>query len=225
MKLILASQGFTTPDIAKAVETLVNKPLKEINISIINESYVGIPANEDKRWLINELSLIPKYIGGTIDFINLRAYSIDEIRERLSNTDLIYIVGGSLLVLPKILKETGFDLLLKKLIDTKVIMGTSAGAMVLGKQVESSEYWKECYEEDINNIVDKQLEVVNFNIIPHYLREDRKEYTYDFYNRFLSNNPFLIYAINDEQAVIYDNGNISFVGGSPVVFGKEKQKQ
>ena len=62
MKLILASQGFTTDEIAKSVEKLVEKPLKEINIAIINEAYVGLDGTKDKRWLIKELSYIEKYI-------------------------------------------------------------------------------------------------------------------------------------------------------------------
>ena len=41
MKLVLASQGFTTDEIAKEVEKIVGKSLKEINIAIINEAYVG----------------------------------------------------------------------------------------------------------------------------------------------------------------------------------------
>lgn len=64
MKLILASQGFTTLELAKSVERLVGKPLSKINIAIINEAYVGLDYNKDKRWLIKELGNIEKYIGG-----------------------------------------------------------------------------------------------------------------------------------------------------------------
>ncbi len=38
MKLALASQGFTTDEIAKKIEELVEK----INIAMINEAYVGL---------------------------------------------------------------------------------------------------------------------------------------------------------------------------------------
>ena len=222
MRLVLASQGFTSPDIANTVSKLVDKPLKNINVSIINEAYVAIPSKNDKKWLINELSLITKYFGGIIDFVNIRAYDKNEIKERLKDTDIIYIVGGKQFVLPELFKQTGFDKILKELSKEKVIFGTSAGANVLGRQIESSEYWKRRYQINIEDIANKQLGFVNFNILPHYLREDHKELDKEFLNSTLKDNPFLVYAITDTQAVVYDNGNISFVGGNPIIFGKEK---
>lgn len=38
MRLILASQGFTTDEIEKEVAEIVGKSSKEINIAIINET-------------------------------------------------------------------------------------------------------------------------------------------------------------------------------------------
>ena len=88
MRLALASQGFTTDEIAKKVEELVGKPLEKINVAIINEAYVGLDETRDKRWLIKELANIEKYIGGTIGFINFRAYDKE-------NIDKIFVGGNS----------------------------------------------------------------------------------------------------------------------------------
>lgn len=218
MRLILASQGFTTPEIAKSVAELVGKPLEEINIAIINEAYVGIPGSEDKRWLIRELSLLTDYIGGNIDFINLRAYDKQEIKRRLHNVDVLYIVGGKQLLLPELFKETGFDEMLKEFAQEKVVMGTSAGAIVLGKQIEQEEYWKQRYGKTSKDIKEKTLGFVNFNIIPHYLRGERKKWDKEFFLNVLKDNPFKVYAITDTQAVIYQDGKVSFVGGRPEIF-------
>ncbi len=221
MKLVLASQGFITDEIAGDVSKLVGKSLNNINISIINEAYVVIPENEDKRWLIQELCNIEKYIGGTIDFVNLRAYTKAEVRRRLVNTDMIYIVGGKQFVLPNLFKETGFDEILKECSKDKVIMGTSVGATVLGKQIESDKYWKERYQVEKEKIKDKTLGFVDFNIIPHYMREDHKKWNKEFLEEVLRDNLFPIYAVKDNQAVIYDEGKINFVGGNPEIFGKD----
>lgn len=105
MKLVLASQGFTTPEIAKSVSELVNKQLENINVAIINEAYVKIPEDRDKRWIIHELSQLSNYIGGNIDFINLKAHKQKEIRKRLAYADMIYIVGGKQLTLPELFKK------------------------------------------------------------------------------------------------------------------------
>lgn len=220
MKLVLASQGFTTDEIAENVSELVGKSLSNINISIINEAYIVIPENEDKRWLIQELGNIAKYIGGTIDFVNLRAYTKEEIRKRLVNTDIIYIVGGKQFILPNLFKETGFDEILRKCAKNKVIMGTSADATVLGKQIESAPYWKERYQVEKEKIENKTLGLVEFNIVPHYMREDHKKWNKEFLEEVLRDNPFPVYAIRDDQAIIYDEGKLKFVGGNPEIFGK-----
>ena len=172
MKLFLASQGFTTDEIAKEVEKLVGKPLKEINIAIINEAYVGLDGTKDKRWLIKELSNIEKYIGGVLDFVNFRAYSKEEIKKRLNMADLIYIIGGKQHLLEKLFRE-------------------------------------------------EELNLVDFNIIPHYMREDHKKWTKDFFERVLADNEFKVYAIKDSQAVVYNDGKIEFIGGIPDIFGRK----
>lgn len=222
MKLILASQGFTTDEIAKSVEKLVNKPLKEINIAIINEAYIGLDATKDKRWLIKELSYIEKYIGGIIDFINFRVYSKEEIEKRLNMADLIYIVGGKQHLLEKLFRETDTIDVIKNISKTKVIMGTSAGSIVLGKKITSTKFWDERYPQDKELAkTHEELNLVDFNIIPHYMREDRKKWTKDFFERVLEDNEFKVYAIKDSQAVIYNDGKIEFIGGIPEVFGKK----
>ena len=70
LKLILASQGFTTDEIENKVAKIVGKPANEINIAIINETAYYLSAEKSKRWLINELANIEKHIGGRIDFVN-----------------------------------------------------------------------------------------------------------------------------------------------------------
>ena len=218
MKLVLASQGFMTKEIVDSVVNLVNKPKDEIKISIINEAYVGLEEDKDKHWLIKELGLIEKNFKGIIDFVNLRAYGIEEIEKRLKDTDIIYIVGGKQFILAKLFKEIGFDNLLKKLAKDKVIMGTSAGSIVLGKTVDSNEYYLDRYKINKKDIEVNNLGFVDFNIIPHYLRADRLKYNEEYYKRILKDNTFKMYAINDNQAIIYNEGQLEFIGGEPGVF-------
>lgn len=220
MRIILASQGFTTDEIENCVSKIVGKPAKEIDIAIINEAIYGISGDRSKRWLINELVNIEKHIGGRIDFVNFREYSKNEIERRLLNSDLIYLVGGKQLEYSKLFNETDTVELIKKVVQQKVIMGTSAGSVVLGTQIQSKEFWKKRYNINIEDIKYPELNLVPFNIIPHYLREDRKQWTKEFFNENLANNPFPVYAIKDTQAIAYINGNIEYIGGKPEIFGK-----
>lgn len=222
MKLILASQGFTTPEIVKATANLIGKSPDNINIAIINEAYVANGAGFDQKWLIDELSLISKYIKGNISFVNLRAYSLPEIRKRLEFADIIYIVGGAQLVLPKLFRDTGFDKLLIELANSKAIMGTSAGANVLGKQIEDQKYWQDQYGSSAEYLANPPLGLADFNILPHFAREDHPRRTQEILTPLLKGNPFPLYGITDTQAVIYNAGSPQFVGGNPVIFGDSK---
>lgn len=220
MRIVLASQGFTTDEIEKGVSKIVGKPAKEIDIAIINEAIYGISGDKSKRWLINELANIEKHIGGRIDFVNFRAYSKSEIERRLLNSDLIYLVGGKQFEYSKLFNETDTVELMKKVAKQKVIMGTSAGSIVLGTQIQSKEFWKNRYNINIEDIKYPELNLVPVNIIPHYLREDHKQWTKEFLNENLANNPFPVYAIKDTQAIAYINGNIEYIGERPDIFGK-----
>lgn len=226
MKVILASQGFTTDEIEMEVSRIVGKPASEIDIAIINESMYYIDKNRSKRWYIKELSNIEKHIGGRIEFIDFYAHTKEEIEERLMNADLIYIVGGKQHIYSKLFYETDTVDLIKQIAERKVLMGTSAGSIVLGKKIQSKSFWKERYDIDIDTekYGYKELEIVPFNIIPHYLSEERKNWTKDFFERTLSDNPFTVYAIRDNQAVAYIDGKIEFIGGEPEIFGNKINK-
>ena len=219
MKLVLASQGFMNDKIANEVSKLVGKPLDNINVAIINEAYVVLGGDKSKRWLINELSRIEKYIGGRIDFVNLRAHSKEEIRKRLLDSDLVYIVGGKQFALPSLLKELNLTDVIEEVAKKDiVIMGTSAGANLLGKHIESKDFWKERYDIEEEKIENKTLGLIGVNIIPHYLRKDRSNWTEEFFERTLKDNPFKVYALTDDEALFYDNGKMYFVG-NPRIFG------
>ena len=223
MRLALASQGFTTDEIAKKIEELVGKPLEKINVAIINEAYVGLDETRDKRWLIRELANIEKYIGGTIDFVNFRVYDKEKIKKHFQRADLIYIVGGRQHILEKLFRETDTIDILKQMANEKVIMGTSAGSIVLGRKITSADFWKERYPKDWDLAkTHEELNLVNFNIIPHYMREDHKKWTKSFFERVLKENPFPIYAITDTQMVVCHDGKLEFVGGDPEIFGEKK---
>lgn len=224
MKLILASQGFTTDEMEQEISEIVGKPSSQINIAIINEAAYKFDKDKSKRWLIKELSNIEKHIGGRIDFIDYYMQSKEEIRQRFLNADLIYIVGGKQHIYSKIFHETDTIELLKEVAEKRVLMGTSAGSIVLGKQIISKKFWKERYNTTLEEFEYQELGLVPFNIVPHFMREDHKNWTKEFLKRVLEDNPFTVYAVTDTQAVAYIDGKIKFIGGTPEILGKVEEE-
>lgn len=221
MKLILASQGFTTDEMEIEVAKIVEKPASEINIAIINETACELAGEKSKRWLIHELSNIEKHIGGRIDFVNFRTLSKEEIRKRLMNADLTYLVGGKQHIYSKLFHETDTIDIIKEVAEKRVLMGTSAGSIVLGKQITSPKFWEQRYNTKLENFEYQELGIVPFNIVPHFLRKDHEKWTSEFLKDVLSDNPFTVYAITDSQAIAYIDGKISFIGGKPEIFGQD----
>lgn len=134
--------------------------------------------------------------------------------------DLIYIVGGAQVVLPKLFRETGFAKLLPELAETKIIMGTSAGANALGRHIEDADYWNDQYGSSEKYLAQPTLGLADFNILPHFEREDHPLRTADKLTPLLKNHPFPLYGVTDTQAVLFNDGKVEFIGGQPAVFGK-----
>ena len=155
--------------------------------------------------------------------MNLRAYDNAEVARRLQDADIIYIVGGTQLVLPLLFREKGLDTLLPELAKTKVVMGTSAGANVLGQSINNAAYWEDQYGPAEQYLQQPFLGFVNFNILPHWGRADHPNRTKERVEPLLIDSPFPLYGLTDEQAIISNNGTVSFVGGNPVSFGNNEQ--
>lgn len=111
MKLLLASAGIRTQELAETLSSLVGKRLENINVAVINEASAVEPG--DKTWFFNEINDLRKYVGGAIDFVDLLALTLDEVRERVAFADVIYVVGGNPDYPLYLYNKTGFASLLK----------------------------------------------------------------------------------------------------------------
>ena len=210
MKLLLTSAGIRTQELAETLSSLVGKPLENINVAVINEA--SAVETGDKTWFFNEINDLRKYVGGDIDFVNLLALNINEIKERVAFADVIYVVGGNPDYLLYLYNKTGFASLLKDtLLNEKVYVGSSAGSMVLGRRGSTNEY-QNYYGEDRTFGTTDYLGVVDFVIKPHFEAPDLPKNHKDILLQASTEEQQLIYAVRDDQAVIVSGETVSFVG-------------
>ena len=211
MKLFLSSAGIRTPELAKALSDLAGKPLGEISVAVINEA--AAVELGGKRWLIDELSDLAKYIGGDIDFVDLLALTLDEIRERLASADVIYVVGGNPDYLMYLYQKTGFDTLLKEAsLSNKVYVGSSAGSMVMTKRPAAQQYLA-LYEKQKTFGAVEYLGIVDVIFRPHMQSSDNPKYDFTELEKAAAGLSSDLYALTDSQAIIFDDEALSFVGG------------
>ena len=217
MKLVLCSEGFHTQNTVKTCVDLVGKPQEKITFAIINEAYAA--EHGDKRWVISNLNDVAKNFPAEMDIVNLLAFPLKEIEERILQKDAIFVVGGHTDYLMSVFERTGFNKLLPKLLESKVYVGSSAGSMVMGKRL-SSEAYKEMYKEVVGYGTTGYLELVDFTIMPHLDSKDFPRRKGKLLNAAKKHSG-LIYGLNDDSAVVVNGEEITTIGSEPLILREE----
>ena len=140
----------------------------------------------------------------TMDYSSL----CSEIKEKISESDLVYLTGGVPSVLVERLKKSGISSLLAEF--EGVVVGRSAGALALCRKCIIT-YRSNCEVKVIDG-----LGLVDLTLKAHYkLRVDEKL-------KELSENQD-IFAVPKGSAIVCDNGNMSFINTVYLFHKGEKQ--
>jgi peptidase E len=132
----------------------------------------------------------------SVEFIDF-SETIENIVDKSKESDLIYLTGGQVSVLLNRLRSTGMDKVLRNF--KGVIVGRSAGAMVLGKEcLVTGRYRSQ------SNVV-PGIRLVDFSVKAHY------DPAKDKLLKQLSETQ-RIYAIRERSALVLRNGALSVFG-------------
>ena len=114
-------------------------------------------------------------LGLVAEELDLRAYFGDpeSLRRRLSAFDLVWVMGGNSFVLRRAMKQSGFDNVIRDMLETDTIAygGYAAGAVVAGPTLRGLELMDDPFElpEGYDEpLVWSGLGLTPFAIIPHY---------------------------------------------------------
>ncbi len=150
----------------------------------------------------------PEIVDETYGFYSQFAKSVDvlklvretptkeEVRDRLRAADLIYTPGGNMESVIKHFEkyEAGKWILEAAADENKVIVGSSAGAMVLSHT---------CFEDYDNDYIYDTLSIIKVWFSPHYQMEEWKRF-----DNFLldKSEPTLAFAAGDDAGILCENG-------------------
>jgi dipeptidase E len=136
----------------------------------------------------------------------------DEKSIAFKNTDVVHLSGGEVIPFADRLRATGCDHLLKDFVQRGgVVVGVSAGAMILGRTFKTSAIFKE-------NGFFIGLGLYDFEIIPHASEMFPRN---DAVKIFAEKNNVNIYTLNDGDILVIHGkkiktlGNIDYFVGSP----------
>lgn len=134
--------------------------------------------------------------------------SEEEILNFFADKNVIHIEGGNTFYLLKIIRETGFDQILRKLLDRGLVyIGTSAGAYIMCPTIEVST-WRHNKKEEWWGLEDLSgLNYVPFLLKVHYTDDMRESVEEKIKNL---NHPLRI--LRDGQGILVENNIYSFKG-------------
>jgi dipeptidase E len=140
----------------------------------------------------------------TVDY----SCTLEEIKEKISETDLIYLTGGVPTVLVERLKKSGIGSLLRDF--EGIIVGRSAGAMALCRKCIIT-----CRRTSEIKVIEG-LGLVDLTLKAHYKScKDEKLIVLSKTDNF--------FAVPKDSAIVYDNGKLSFINSVYLFRNGERQ--
>ncbi len=146
-------------------------------------------------------------LGFQVEDIDIEGKNEKEVRDLLKDKDVIYVQGGNTFYLLKHIRESGFDKVIRELINKGVIyIGVSAGSILAGPTIETSG-WKNL-DRNIVGITDlTALNFVPFLIFVHYEPKYRA-----LLEKESPRSKYPVRILTDKQAFLVRNGKITLVG-------------
>lgn len=202
MKLLLASKE---KFLIKKGYSLLNIPKDKLRIGYIN---TALKVVEDTEYLAYMKEYEEEMVKNNIYFerFDIKDKTEKEIREFFADKNVIQVSGGNPFYLLKTVYESGFDKILKDLLnDGLCYVGCSSGSYIMCPTVEVGG-WK--ISRNKHGVTDfTALGYVPFLIKCHY-SDDQKEKVLEKIKTL----KYPLKLLTDNQGILVDNGKYSFVG-------------
>lgn len=167
MKLLLTSEGFYNETIKRAFYGMLEKPVEETNIVLVTTAANAVEG--DKRWLISVLNQLHSMGFKTVDFFDFAGLPKELWLPRMESSDVIFFNGGNTAHLMYEIKKAGLGPELRKLLETRIYIGNSAGSIAATKNLSLSNPKHKNYcssrTSELDNVA---MGLVDFLLRPHY---------------------------------------------------------
>lgn len=206
MKLFLASES-KHPETIKRLEQYVGgfkgKKIAYVPTAANGEYAYGSWEKNSETWkLVNNLN-------AEVSLIVLEEQNDQEIKNNLTNKDIIWFAGGMCGYLMYWIRRRGVDKYLLNILEQgAVYVGSSAGSMITGKDLNIAEWYIGDIEAGAGII--PGLGLVDFDIFPHY--EDN---LFDQIKEIYKGNK--LYLLKDGEEIIWDKGKVSVNGKERII--------
>lgn len=191
--LLLTSNGLSSKELLNCVQSKLN-----YNKSAVIVTTASVPFKKNDKH-IPKLTAELKSIGCDVNFFDFDENNPSD----LLKYDLIEINGGNPFYLLHSIRKAGAEPIIKKIAKEKILVGISAGAVVLQKDIRliaeySPEMNKEIELTSLNGVG-----IANLEILPHYHRFiERFEAFEERARKYEKENNCTVIRIDDGQGVL-----------------------
>ncbi|MBD3280785.1 hypothetical protein GF389_04650 [Candidatus Dojkabacteria bacterium] len=205
--LILTSSGQFIARNEEKVNKYLPKPLNDCKIA-----YITTAANrvDDRTYLETHEEKMDE-LGWDYTEIDIAGKTEEELTRIFSEYDIVLVEGGNTFYLLKAIRESGFEKVIKELIDQGLVyIGSSAGSyvacpsIIMAKWTNANEKFDECGITDYT-----AMNLVPFLILAHMNDEREKLLTEKKKETDLP-----VKALTDNQAVVVRDGNTQLLNDS-----------
>lgn len=202
-KIFLSSSGFA-PETTTEFIKLVGKEPSSIKIGFIP---TASDVEERKDYVQRDLDKIIS-LGMEYVIVDLKGENKETLYQKLSGVDVVLVEGGNTFYLLDWVKKSGFDQIIKKLIEEgKVYYGISAGTYIACPTIEQAK-WKHLDDPSKANQTDLDaLNLVDFLIVAHYSEKYERAVT----NGVKTTN-YPVVVLTDKQAIIVKDNTQKIIG-------------
>ena len=203
MKLLLTSNGIKS-GFTNDFLSLLSKPAKKISVSYVITAAFG---EEGDKSCVNIAKKDLQKLGiYDIEDFDIRGKTENELYQILSKKDVILVNGGNTFYLLKYARESGFDRVVKKVIqEGKLYVGVSAGSYFVCPTIEQT-HWKHRHKNvRITDLTG--LNLVSFLIVAHFSSNFKK-----MVEEKIKLSHYPVVWLNDNQAVLVKDNFIKVIG-------------
>ena len=210
MKLILTSLGIDEK-VFQVISDLLNcKPDISVGFLTSSAKYETDPGALNRRLQgISDDLLSLGFVRA--DGYYLPKYSYEYLLNALRGYDVIYIFGGNAFNLLSVARRVGFEQVLYQLKGEKIIVGQSSGSYILCPNIEVAT-WKGTNSNDVG-----LKDLSGFNYVPFLVTAHYSDEVSDFVKGGVSKSGIKTFALEDGQAIVVNNDNISFIGNPAIL--------
>jgi dipeptidase E len=150
--------------------------------------------------------------------LDLREYFMNpaKLLEDLKNFNLIWVLGGNVFLLRRAMKQSGFDKVIIKMLESDKLVygGFSAGAVIVAPTLRGIDLMDDplVLADGYNpEIIWDGLNLTDFTIVPHYQSEHPETKLAEKAVDFFKENDYPFYALHDGEVIIKNGTNFDLM--------------